>query len=447
MTEPITDTKPAAPTLSADGRWWWDGKQWLSTLSEDGLWRWDGAEWKAAVPIEATDPEALVEVLDRHVDAAFAEAGQILALRAHEWRRSDPAQEELVAQAAPLAARLASVDAQLAGIDSGARPSIMSLLGRDEREQLEIEARRIEAELHPVAAAIGRMAPVPSIRDADEILGPTRRLNERLLDLSEAVRELRERRLAREEAIESARQALEEANAERERRLAELESAGRQREAEHAQAVEELTLALRRVRIPGPGEARANFGELVVYENRVDTPDGRALVADATALVGTAEELAAEHPDLVSHLWLMESAHAAELNDALAHKSPARFLLVRSPGVSSIVPLPAGEEREAAAFMGALEEAATAAREGRTAWKRQVRAAEAALESALADTSAVDEARAALERAQDDPELWAPVRKAEARLAKAEAGGPEDEAIRARIARLVDRLLEPPAKR
>ena len=28
--------------VSADGKWFWDGKQWASTLSSDGKWRWDG---------------------------------------------------------------------------------------------------------------------------------------------------------------------------------------------------------------------------------------------------------------------------------------------------------------------------------------------------------------------------------------------------------------------
>src|SRR2546430_663731 len=34
--------------VSADGKWFWDGKQWARTLSSDGKWRWDGHAWKSA---------------------------------------------------------------------------------------------------------------------------------------------------------------------------------------------------------------------------------------------------------------------------------------------------------------------------------------------------------------------------------------------------------------
>ena len=32
-------------TLSPDGLWWWNGKEWVSALSPDGRWRWDGERW------------------------------------------------------------------------------------------------------------------------------------------------------------------------------------------------------------------------------------------------------------------------------------------------------------------------------------------------------------------------------------------------------------------
>ncbi len=32
--------------LSIDGRWWWDGTQWVvAFLSPDGQWHWDGRQW------------------------------------------------------------------------------------------------------------------------------------------------------------------------------------------------------------------------------------------------------------------------------------------------------------------------------------------------------------------------------------------------------------------
>jgi hypothetical protein len=35
------------PRLSADGLFYWDGKQWVSALSPDGRHRWDGSSWVA----------------------------------------------------------------------------------------------------------------------------------------------------------------------------------------------------------------------------------------------------------------------------------------------------------------------------------------------------------------------------------------------------------------
>jgi hypothetical protein len=34
--------------VSPDGRWFWNGKTWITTLSPDGRWRWNGASWAAS---------------------------------------------------------------------------------------------------------------------------------------------------------------------------------------------------------------------------------------------------------------------------------------------------------------------------------------------------------------------------------------------------------------
>ena len=33
--------------VSPDGKWFWDGRQWVSALSPDGMSRWNGAAWVA----------------------------------------------------------------------------------------------------------------------------------------------------------------------------------------------------------------------------------------------------------------------------------------------------------------------------------------------------------------------------------------------------------------
>jgi hypothetical protein len=35
----------AMAPFSQDGRWYWDGQQWVSTLSPDGKYRWTGKAW------------------------------------------------------------------------------------------------------------------------------------------------------------------------------------------------------------------------------------------------------------------------------------------------------------------------------------------------------------------------------------------------------------------
>ncbi len=35
----------AQPQFSADGRWFWNGTQWISNLSPDGRYRWTGSAW------------------------------------------------------------------------------------------------------------------------------------------------------------------------------------------------------------------------------------------------------------------------------------------------------------------------------------------------------------------------------------------------------------------
>jgi len=50
----------SGPRLSADGLFYWDGKQWVSALSPDGRQRWDGSSWvaiaPAMLPAAATQP-------------------------------------------------------------------------------------------------------------------------------------------------------------------------------------------------------------------------------------------------------------------------------------------------------------------------------------------------------------------------------------------------------
>jgi hypothetical protein len=448
MDDPISEdslVEAAATQLSADGCWWWDGQAWVPAVSPDGLWRWDGAAWHPAAALDASSPASLVADLERLLEVRFVEAGQVLAMRAHEWRARDPELSELVQRAAPLAARLAALDGQLAGLDApGGMLNFRHLLGGGEREQLDAEARAVEAELRPLAAAIGRAAPQPSLKEADEIAVAAHRLEAQLAELTEAV--AGEHRVAEEQeaAVDAARRRLEEARARRDLALAGLEETARAREAEHARAVADLGQALRRVRIPGPGAELARFEGVVLREDRVDTPDGRGPLEGASARVAPAAELWQSARAVVDRLGLLEAAHASRFQDALVAGGNALYLLVETEQATSLVPVPEGREAEARRFASELKRAAGRAPERRATWQAEVGAAEGALEAAIADVAAVEAARAALEAAAADAGLNRPVEEAEAELARISTPTPEREAARERVDAIAARILEPP---
>src|ERR1700704_4412681 len=186
-----TPVKPApagtSTRLSADGSHWWDGSRWQPATSPDGLWRWDGAAWSPAVPLDPEDPAAVADLFDILAGERFAAGGRWLAARHAEWEPQSGEVAGVVNRAAALALRLAALDAQPAGAEL-AQPGLSGLfnrLGGGERPALESERDRMEQELRPLAALLGRMAPQPSLPEADELLASARRLEERALALQQ----------------------------------------------------------------------------------------------------------------------------------------------------------------------------------------------------------------------------------------------------------------------
>jgi hypothetical protein len=51
----VSEQQPQQHKLSADGLYYWDGKQWVTTLSPDGRSRWDGGRW---IPLPQVAPPA-----------------------------------------------------------------------------------------------------------------------------------------------------------------------------------------------------------------------------------------------------------------------------------------------------------------------------------------------------------------------------------------------------
>lgn len=53
MNPPGPTPAPSQTRFSADGYWWWDGREWKPAVSQDRLWRWNGSSWVPAAPLAA----------------------------------------------------------------------------------------------------------------------------------------------------------------------------------------------------------------------------------------------------------------------------------------------------------------------------------------------------------------------------------------------------------
>ena len=441
------DAAEPSTRLSADGAYWWDGGRWLAATSADGLWRWDGAAWSPAVPLNPDDPAAVADLFDIMANERFAAGGRLLVARQSEWDSGTGEVAEVVHRAVPLVQRLAALDAHLA---SGEPPtpglaSLFDRLGGGDRPAPQAERDRLEQELRPLAALLGRMAPQPSLPEADEILDSARRLEERAVELQEARAELDLRTAEHTARVEAAAQQLAEAQAAREAALAEIEARVRGAELERERAVEDLNRALGGLRMPGPGAEVARLQGAVLYSNRIETPDGRGPVAGAAVHTGPARDLWDRQREVLAELLLLETAGAARFHESLAAGGDDGYALIVTRHVRAIVAYPPGGEAEAAEFAGQVAAAARTSPGEHERWQAQVRAAEAALEEAIGDSSRVDAARAELERAMADPETQRPVREAERRLRAAEKPPAALEAARARVRAAVEELVRPPA--
>ncbi|HEX6347886.1 MAG TPA: hypothetical protein VF160_00655 [Candidatus Dormibacteraeota bacterium] len=425
-----TSAQPAvlagSPTrLSADGAWWWDGARWQAAISPDGLWRWDGERWQPALDVDTEDPAAVAALFDSTADQRFAAAGQLLATRRTEWSPQSDEVAQLVARVSP------SLDRQ------GGQAGLSSLLGRLAGDD--------PADLHQQLALLGRMAPEPSLPEADELRASARALEERGLELQKARAELEEQEARHRQRIEEAMQKVAEAKTAREAALADVEARVRAAELEREHAVEDISRALRGMRMPGPGEELARVQEAVLYSHRVETADGRGPVDGAEAHVGTAPALWKAHRSTLAELLRLEVAGAVRFHESLTAEGDEEYLLLLTRHVRSIVPFPPGDGDQARAFAKALQAAAGGSDSERRAWEEQVRAAEEALEVAIGDATRVDAARAELERRMADPELEAPIREAERGLRAAEREPAALAAARQRVQDAVAGLLKPPA--
>jgi hypothetical protein len=441
-------TDPIRPQLSADGRWWWDGRRWLAAQSADGLWHWDGGEWWTNVSIDQEDPAELANSLDRLAEEQYCQAGTILARRRREWRTPDDL-AALVDEAHLLLQRLDTVETRLAVIEgqlSQGAPSIVGWLSgaAGERRDLRAEKDRLNDRLRAAAIEIGERAKRPTTKEADDILSVADRVRTLGIALSSAIAAVV---AARRDHDDQARAAEEDLRLAEESRLEALRAAEEdiaRASAAQREAAEAVREELARASLGEPGSPVASFDHAQLTERWIQTADGRGPAEGAQAQVATAPVLWGAHQPLLSRLLEVDSAGARAFHDAETSGRNDLFVLVITDLVKSIVACPTGQEEAALEFGQTVRKVSAQLAEARPARERRLSALRADLRARQTDRTAVEQARARLMAVESDRTLLGTIRAAKRRLEEVRA---DDTAVREsqhEMDRLVQHIAKPP---
>lgn len=435
-------------TFSTDGQWWWDGTAWKRAQSEDGLWRWDGGRWLPVVPLDPQNPASVAAFLSAGADEKYAAAGGLLASRHTEWQPS-PALFPAMGQADQLVARIQADDTQLQAIDNPPDQGLSRLLkkvgGQFERMNLDHDRQAAATELRQLIGTIGRSAPATTFPEADAHLEVARRLDAEAEGLRQA---LSAQQVAEQEhaaRVSAAQQKLAAAQQARDQALGAAAAALQTAQAQHAQAVASVTGQLSALRVPGPGQAILAYGPLQLFENVVQTPEGRGPTAGATAVLDTAAHLYEKRRAHVLRIISLGGPAAEAFQQSQATAPDSMFVLLETEGADALVPCQAGTEDMARQFVAAVGEAAGRASAQEKARGEAITAAEAEVKRVTAEVAAVTAAQAELARVQADPSLSAPIEAAQADLERATADTAALDAARAGVQALVSRAVTPPA--
>jgi hypothetical protein len=430
--------------LSRDGNWWWNGRRWIPATTEDGLWKWDGNRWQASIGLGGKRPEDLAATLAVLAEDRYCEAGVFLTGRVQDWQPEGNLLD-LTEQTREVGERLRRIEDALSA-DGQARGGILGRRGvpYGDRRQLEEERDALRSEYRALTARVGREAPQPSVKEADDILGAARNLDERAALLTTGLAEVDEAERMRADAAVAAQKELAAAEEARLKALQEARRAVETAEAGQAWAVAEARGRLRAVLTPGSGELKAGLGLLRLHATLLETPSGRLPAAGLSAHADTSAQLWREHRNTLADLVLLETPEAENFLTALSEGSSALFLLITGPTGALLWASPPGQEKGARRFAAVVTEhsrEATAARQEREA---KARKAESELELVSRDRSRIESSEAELARIEADPGLLGAIDDARQRLERARADTPELNDARRKVLELARRVIAPP---
>src|SRR5207237_1308641 len=185
------------------------------------------------------------------------QAGTLLASAIEEWG-PDGQVRELALQAADLQDRLSRLKDSLTVPDDGRGGVFGRRAGVGDRRQVQEEFDALNQEHRSLAVRLGRSAPQPSIKEADDILVAARTLDERAGWLTAGLAEVDEAEQMRADAAVAAQRELAAAQEARVRALQEARRAVEASESDHAWAGHLRRRADRRERHALPARGRAH---------------------------------------------------------------------------------------------------------------------------------------------------------------------------------------------
>ena len=392
--------------------------------------------------LEGRRAQELAEALVSLADERRTDAGAVLAARSAEWQPEGELRE-LVARAEEVAGRLQH------GAEPPAAAQNRRLLGRRTTSAVESQVSVAEraaliAEQRRLHAQIGRLAPHPTVKEADDALTSARLLDDEAALLAAVLADVREAERIQEEGKAAARGELAAVETARLEAIRRAERALEEARSAHASALKQARDGFRAALNIGKGELEAGLGRLHLHSRVLNTPSGSLPTAALAAFQGTATALWREHRDLLADLVLLELPETASFLTALITQSDTLFLLFKNRTGAGLWVCPTGQEVAARRFLSSLGDQAQKASAAAEEEQARAREAEQHLHSLRRDRSSVETAEAQLGLVQTDHGLLLAIDQARQKVQQAEIAIPQLVEANKRLSEAVTRLLTSP---